>query len=154
MLRQEALHVTYKKRTLCAAAGVDGSRSGLFRGNSNRNRRGTEIGNLRFQKLKVYKSSGDNYIPVFEGETHTGVHITLHETDLAPGAVAHPPHHHSGEEIFMVREGTLEVEIEGKRSQVSPGSVAYIASNAEHALRNTSKDWTRYFVFLLGSEAS
>ncbi len=107
-----------------------------------------------FNKLKVYKSSGDNYIPVFEGETHTGVHITLHETDLAPGAVAHPPHHHSGEEIFMVREGTLEVEIEGKRSQVSPGSVAYIASNAEHALRNSTKNWTRYFVFLIGSEAS
>ncbi len=103
-----------------------------------------------FKNLPVHKSSGDNYIPVLEGNTHAGVHIELHETSLAPGAVAHPPHHHPGEEIFMVREGVLEVEIEGKRSQVTPGSVAYIGSNAEHALRNTSKQWARYFVFLLG----
>ncbi len=104
-----------------------------------------------YKNLPVYKDAGDSYIPVFEGNTHAGVHIKLHETDLAPGAVAHPPHHHAGEEIFMVRDGELEVEIDGKPTQLMPGSVAYVASNAEHAIRNTSKEPARYFVLLLGS---
>jgi mannose-6-phosphate isomerase-like protein (cupin superfamily) len=104
-----------------------------------------------YADLVVEREGGDGYIPVFEGNTHTGVHLKLHETDLAPGAVAHAPHHHAGEEVFMVREGILEIEIDGVSSHLGPGSVAYVASNAEHAIRNSSQAGTRYFVLLLGN---
>jgi mannose-6-phosphate isomerase-like protein (cupin superfamily) len=103
-----------------------------------------------FKGLSVQKSEGHDYIPVFEGNTYSGMHITLHETGLGPGAVAHSVYRHSGDEMFLVREGTLEVEIGGKRSELGPGSVAYVASNAEYAIRNTSHEWTRYFVLLFG----
>ena len=87
------------------------------------------------------------FIPVFEGKTSSGMHVELHETELAPGAVVHGMIRHPGDELFLVREGVLEVEFNGKRSEIGPGSVGYVASNTEYAIRNTSKDWTRYFVF-------
>ncbi len=90
------------------------------------------------------------YVPVFEGNTYAGMHIKLHETVLAPGGVIHGMYSHPGDELFLVREGVLEVEFNGKRSEVGPGSVAYVASNTVYAVRNTSKQWARYFVFLFG----
>ncbi|MGC9292145.1 MAG: cupin domain-containing protein [Acidobacteriaceae bacterium] len=104
-----------------------------------------------YKDLEVEKKGKDReYVPVFEGTTSDGQHMTLHESGVGPGGVVHEAYRHSGDELFLVREGTLEVEIEGKRSELGPGSVAYVASNTEYAVRNTSKEWTRYFVFFFG----
>ncbi len=103
-----------------------------------------------YKDLKVEKSKGREYIPVFEGTASNGQHMTMHESGVAPGGVVHEMYRHPGDEMFLVREGMLEVEMEGKRSQVGPGGVAYIASNTPYAIRNTSHEWTRYFVFLFG----
>ena len=100
--------------------------------------------------LKVEKSKGREYIPVFEGTSSTGQPMVMHESGVAPGGVVHEMYSHPGDELFLVREGTLEVEMEGKRSQVGPGGVAYVASNTPYAIRNTGQEWTRYFVFLFG----
>ena len=108
----------------------------------------SEIYNL--DNLKVEKSQGREYIPVFEGTTSNGQHMTMHESGVAPGGVVHEMYSHPGDELFLVREGTLEIEMEGKRSQVGPGGVAYVASNTRYAVRNSSNKWTRYFVFLFG----
>lgn len=88
---------------------------------------------------------------VFEGYTHDGFRIALHESDLAPGGMPHPPHHHVHEETFMIREGTLEIRIEGKVSRVGPGGVVYVASNQEHGVRNVGSTQAQYFVLELGS---
>lgn len=100
--------------------------------------------------LKVEKSKGREYIPVFEGTTSNGQHMTMHESGVAPGGVVHEMYTHTGDEMFLVREGTLEIEMEGKHSQVGPGGVAYVASNTPYAVRNSGREWTRYFVFLFG----
>ncbi len=99
-----------------------------------------------FQQLPVHQASDHASRPVFDGETHAGVPIELHETELAPGGMPHPSHHHVSEEIFMVRDGLLEVVIDGKSSRIGAGSVAYIASNVEHSIRNVGKEAARYFV--------
>ena len=52
----------------------------------------------------------------------------------------------------MIREGTIEVTIEGKTSRIGPGSVAYVASNQEHGVHNPGPDHAQYFVFALGTE--
>lgn len=103
------------------------------------------------KNLPVDENTGVKYAPVFEGKTYTGERIRLHETMVAPGKVAHSLGRNMGDEIFLVWEGVVEVEIEGKVSHLGPGSVAYVAWNAEHAIRNTGKEWARYFVLLLGS---
>lgn len=106
----------------------------------------------RFQNLPVHGHAGSRSRPVLNGETHTGFHIELHETELAPGARPHPPHHHTHEEIFLIREGAVEVTITGKSSRLGPGSVAYVASNAQHGIQNTGDVPAQYFVLALGTD--
>ncbi len=52
----------------------------------------------------------------------------------------------------MMREGTIEVTIEGKTSRIGPGSAAYVASNQEHGVRNPGPGRAQYYVFALGTD--
>ena len=87
---------------------------------------------------------------VFDGLTHSGFHVDLHETELAPGAAPHAPHRHEHEEMIMIREGTLEIKIEGKVTTAGPGSVVYAASNDLHGWKNVGATKAQYFVLALG----
>jgi quercetin dioxygenase-like cupin family protein len=107
---------------------------------------------VRFEDLPVESGDGHALRRILEGKTHTGYAIEMHETDLAPGAMPHPAHHHAHEEVFLVREGTLEVTLAGRASRLSPGSVAYVASNEEHGIRNAGPSHAQYFVIALGTE--
>ncbi len=106
----------------------------------------------RFEDLRVERSDGNSFRPVLEGLTHSGCHIEVHETDLAPGGRPHPPHHHAHEEMFLVREGTVEVTINARGTKLGPGSVAFVASNDEHGIRNAGDTHAQYFVIALGNE--
>jgi quercetin dioxygenase-like cupin family protein len=86
---------------------------------------------------------------VFDGVTHSGFHIDLHETELAPGQAPHAAHRHEHEEIVMLREGTLEITIEGKVTIVGSGSVVYAASNEMHGWKNVGTTQANYFVIAL-----
>lgn len=106
----------------------------------------------RYQDLKV-KTNGENRsLDVLDGLTHTGFHIDMHETELAPGTMPHPAHHHVHEEILMIREGTIAVTINGKTTELGPGSVAYVASNEEHGWKNVGTTRASYFVMALGRD--
>jgi quercetin dioxygenase-like cupin family protein len=102
----------------------------------------------RFQDLPARGQSR----PVLRGRTHTGFPIEIHETELPPGVMPHPPHRHPHEEVFFIREGTVEVTIDGTGSRLGPGSVAYIASNARHGIRNVGATEAQYFVLALGTD--
>jgi quercetin dioxygenase-like cupin family protein len=105
-----------------------------------------------FDQLPVHSSGGNQTRPVFEGETHTGVRIELHETELPPGGAPHPPHHHIHEEMILIREGTMEVTIAGRSARLGPGSVAYVASNEEHGWHNAGTTRAHYFVLAVGQD--
>ena len=102
-----------------------------------------------FSKLPVHYGKTNTSRPVLDGLTHENCRIEVHESDLAPGNRPHPPHHHAHEEMFFVRQGTLEVTISGKSSKAGPGSVAFIASNNEHGIRNVGNDHAQYFVLAI-----
>ncbi len=104
-----------------------------------------------FESLPAKTEDGNTFRPILEGVTHEGYHLELHETDLAPGSMPHPAHHHAHEEIFLIREGSLAVTIEGQTSNLGPGSVAYIASNQEHGIRNVGAAHAQYFVLEIGT---
>jgi quercetin dioxygenase-like cupin family protein len=87
---------------------------------------------------------------VLDGATHTGFTVEMHETELAPGTMPHASHHHVHEEMLILREGTVEVTIEGKTTRLEPGSIAYVASNEEHGWRNVGEGPARYFILTLG----
>ena len=90
--------------------------------------------------------------PIFNGELHSGFAVEMHESELAPGQAPHPPHHHVHEEVFIVREGTLEVLLGEKKSTVHPGDVVFISSNLEHGWRNAGQTRARYYLFALGPD--
>ncbi len=106
----------------------------------------------RFEDLPVRTNGPNRSRSIFSGATHQGFHVGAHETELAPGERPHPPHSHPHEEVFLIREGELEVTIAGNAQRIGPGSAAYIASNVEHGIRNVGTTRAEYFVFELGTD--
>ena len=103
-----------------------------------------------FEDLVVKKSGGNRSRDVFDGLTHGGFQLDLHETELAPGMAPHSPHRHVHEEMVMVREGMLEIMIEGKITKAGPGSVVVVASNEFHGWKNAGTTQAHYFVLAVG----
>jgi len=89
---------------------------------------------------------------VLDGKNHKGVGIECHETQLAPGEIPHAAHHHEHIELVMIREGLMEVTINGKSTRLGPGGVAYLASNDEHGWKNVGDKMAHYFVIAVGRE--
>jgi mannose-6-phosphate isomerase-like protein (cupin superfamily) len=56
---------------------------------------------------------------------------------LEPGASPHPPHQHPEEEFLIIGEGTGEIEVDGKVTNVGPGAMMYCAGNTLHGIINT-----------------
>ena len=82
----------------------------------------------------------------FRSPTATLDELECHVTTLNPGAQSHPPHKHPNEELVIVREGTVEVLMNGEWKRVGPGSVIFNASNQLHALRNVGTGPATYHV--------
>lgn len=108
---------------------------------------------LPFDQMKPHTNGGSTGRPILNGITHSGAHLEVHETVLAPGAMPHPPHHHVHEELFLLSQGTIEVTIAGKSTTIGPGSAAFIHSGEEHGVRNTGNEPAQYFVVAIGTEA-
>ncbi len=104
----------------------------------------------RFEALPAHTEGGNSFRSILEGLTQSGCPIEVHATDLVPGGMPHPPHRHVHEEMFLIREGTVEVTIAGRTSRLGPGSAAFVASNAEHGIRNGGLTHAQYFVVALG----
>ena len=89
-----------------------------------------------FDKLPVHASSGAEIRAVLKGKLATGESLEVHETTLPPGGAPHPPHHHLHSEMWLIREGTVELTVNGAVSHLGPGSVGFVRSGDEHGLRN------------------
>jgi quercetin dioxygenase-like cupin family protein len=72
--------------------------------------------------------------------------LELHVTTLQPGTSSHAPHKHPNEELVIVKEGTVEVLVDGQLKRVGPGSVVFNASNQLHSLRNVGTGPATYHV--------
>ena len=105
-----------------------------------------------FDQLQVWHTPDVDYRQIVEGKTVDGCKFSVHESALQPGHEPHPPHHHTGEEMFLMIEGTLEVTINGKTSSVAKGGVAFIGSRDEHGIRNPGPGLAKYYVVEIGQQ--
>ena len=103
-----------------------------------------------FEKLTPRKSNTAEIRDVLKGNLVTGESLEVHETTLPPAAMPHPPHHHIHSEMWLIREGTVELTVEGKRTRMGPGSVGFVRSNEEHGIQNVGDVAATYFVVAVG----
>jgi uncharacterized cupin superfamily protein len=106
----------------------------------------------KYEDLPVKVNKTNRGRAVLRGDTHSGLPVELHITELDPGQAPHAPHKHIHEEIFMLKDGTVDMTISGKTTRLGPGSVAYIASNEMHGLINSGTGAAQYFVIALGND--
>jgi mannose-6-phosphate isomerase-like protein (cupin superfamily) len=105
-----------------------------------------------FEKLSLRHTGTVDYRAIVDGRTVDGCKFSVHESALAPGSEPHPPHHHSGEEMFLMIDGVLEVTINGVASRIGKGSAAFIGSGDQHGIRNVGTTPAKYFVIELGPQ--
>jgi mannose-6-phosphate isomerase-like protein (cupin superfamily) len=106
-----------------------------------------------YDKLPVQTSNGAEFRTVLKGKLATGESLEVHETTLPPGGAPHPPHHHQHSEMWLIREGTVELTVNGTRYRLGPGSVGFVHSNDEHGINNLGSAPATYFVVAIGPGA-
>jgi mannose-6-phosphate isomerase-like protein (cupin superfamily) len=109
---------------------------------------------FQFEKLPVQASNGAEIRPILKGKLETGESLEVHETTLQPGGAPHPPHRHEHSEMWLIREGTVELTIDGASSRIGPGGLGFVCSNEEHGIKNVGSTPATYFVVAMGPGAS
>ena len=103
-----------------------------------------------WEQLPVKENKQNRQRAIFDGRTATSFPIEMHETELEPGFAPHGSHKHTNDEIFIVREGTIEADINGQKTTLTPGSVVWINGGEEHGFRNSGSTRSRHYIIALG----
>jgi len=106
-----------------------------------------------FDKLPVQALDHAEMRRIMKGTLVTGEHIEVHETTLPPNGYPHAAHHHVHSEMWLVREGTVELTINGASHRLGPGGLGFVHSNEEHGIKNVGDGPATYFVVAIGPGA-
>jgi XRE family transcriptional regulator, regulator of sulfur utilization len=99
-----------------------------------------------WNKIAVTPTETGSVRKFFQAPTATLDELECHVTTLNPGIASHPAHKHANEELVIIREGTVEVLVNGELKRVGPGSVVFNAANVMHSLRNVGDTPAVYHV--------
>lgn len=107
-----------------------------------------------FHQLVVHSSGAAEIRSVLKGKLATGESVEVHETTLPPGSAPHPPHRHAHSEMWLIREGTVDITVNNTTTRLGPGSVGFVSSNDEHGIKNAGLTPATYFVVAIGPGAA
>jgi mannose-6-phosphate isomerase-like protein (cupin superfamily) len=112
-------------------------------------------GVFSFDKAPMHVANNNAQVRMMlRGKLATGEGIEVHQTTLPPGgAPTATTHHHPHSEMWLIREGTIELTVIAKKFRLEPGSVGFVASNEEHGIRNVGTTPAMYFVVAVGPGA-
>lgn len=99
-----------------------------------------------WEKLVVKKTAKGERRDIVNKPSATFTNFESHVTTLRAGEWAHDPHRHADEEIVIVKEGTLDVVVEGKTQRAPTGSMLFFASNDQHGIKNVGDSQATYYV--------
>jgi quercetin dioxygenase-like cupin family protein len=106
-----------------------------------------------FENMPVQNSDHAQIRKITKGKLATGEHVEVHQTTLPPNGYPHPPHHHVHSEMWLVREGTVELTINGTSHRVGAGGIGFVHSNEEHGIKNVGAGSATYYVVAIGPGA-
>lgn len=107
-----------------------------------------------WEALPAVKTATGERRQILNGPTATLAKLSGHATTINAGLVAHPPHRHPDEELVVVKEGLVEVTVDGTATRGGPGSIFFFASGSMHGMRNVGGTAATYYVFRFVSEAT
>ena len=107
-----------------------------------------------WEKLAVKPTKTGERREITNSPTPTFLNFESHVTTLNPGNSPHPPHHHPDEEWLIVKDGTVDVTINGVTHHAGPGAICFFASNEEHGLTNASSASVTYYILRGVTEAT
>jgi len=106
-----------------------------------------------FSELPMKTVNGAEISPVLKGKLATGEGLEVHETKLPPSGTPHAAHHHVHSEIWLIREGTVQLTINGTSPVMGLGSAGFVRSDDEHGIKNVGTTPATYFVVAVGPGA-
>lgn len=102
---------------------------------------------VRVSPVGERRNIADNPTPTLEV-------FECHITTLNPGKASHPPHQHNQEELIFVKEGSVEIHLNGKTERAGAGSVFFYAANDMHNIANVGETRATYWVINLATAAT
>ncbi len=102
---------------------------------------------FHWDKLEAKPTKTGARREIINSPTTTLANWEGHITTLKAGEVPHAPHHHPDEELVVVKEGVMEVTINGVVARGGPGSIFFYGSNDEHGMKNVGGTEATYYVF-------
>jgi quercetin dioxygenase-like cupin family protein len=109
---------------------------------------------LDWADLPVQANKNGERREVVNSPTATLANLEVHVTTLNPGLAPHAPHHHPDDEFILVKEGAVDVFINGKTETAGPGDIAFFSSNDEHGLKNNGTVPATYYVMRVVTAAT
>lgn len=106
-----------------------------------------------FNKLSVEEREHAQIRHIMKGKLATGESVEVHESTLPPNGFPHAPHHHAHSEMWLIREGTVQLTINGTAQIVHAGGLGFVRSNEEHGIKNVGSGPANYFVVAIGPGA-
>ena len=89
---------------------------------------------------------------VFNGATTTAANFECAVITLNAGQIDNSPTRRSEEELLAVKDGLLDVTINGKTERGTPGTIFFIASGDEHTVKNATDQPASYHLFRITTE--
>jgi XRE family transcriptional regulator, regulator of sulfur utilization len=99
-----------------------------------------------WNSLKVEPQKYGARRDVFLGRTAMLDRLDCHITTLNPGERPHPPQPHDGEELIIIKEGTLEALQNGRTNHLGAGSILFEVPDEVQGMRNIGETPATYFV--------
>lgn len=97
-------------------------------------------------RLEARPTSTGERRSILRSRTATLENLSVHVTTIRAGIAPHAPHRHPDEEMILVKEGTLQIDIEGRVQRVGAGSLIFVAPGDEHGILNVGDRPASYYI--------
>lgn len=96
--------------------------------------------------------NGSESCVLFNGTLATGESVGAHETTQPAGTVPPKLHKIQHAEFIVIVQGTVEFHHDGMVERAGSGSILYVASGTEHAVKNIGDGPAKYVVLQVGGD--